>query len=433
MQIKSRLNRCLAVGIIFLFVGTAIIPIGGLNIEKSSSTSRGHWLYVGGSGPGNYTTIQDAVDNASDGDTVFVHDDSSPYVESVWINKAIRLLGENRNTTVIEPTSHIPGFPFGIYAHVTVCNFTIKGEYGISIGSNNNTIQGTIFKQTGPSISIDCQGNDNNISNNFFVSGGVYYIAIVSDRNVISNNNFEDGDYTICIIDAGGKYNIIKNNYFTDVMTGIMLEYLSDNNIITRNTFSSFCLSDCDLYSSYNNTIYYNNFTSPSKVFDDGQNRWNGEYPSGGDYWGDYPNEDQFSGPNQTEPGADGIGDQPVNIPGGTNHDRLPLMVPYQMTQLIIALTGGLGLRGLIINGFSPAFRVCVNIRVDGGFILGGRESLLMFPKSLDSGEQVKIKFPLILGFGKIQLTVALWAENAPSIETTQSGTLLLFFILGVH
>ena len=66
-------RKWLAVGIILLFIGTAIIPSSGQNIEKSSSASRGNWLYVGGSGPGNYTKIQDAIDNASDGDTLFVY------------------------------------------------------------------------------------------------------------------------------------------------------------------------------------------------------------------------------------------------------------------------------------------------------------------------------------------------------------------------
>ena len=41
-------------------------------IPRYQSSSRGNWLYVGGSGPGNYTRIQDAINASSDGDTVFV-------------------------------------------------------------------------------------------------------------------------------------------------------------------------------------------------------------------------------------------------------------------------------------------------------------------------------------------------------------------------
>lgn len=50
-------------------------------------------LYVGGSGPGNYTTIQLAVNNANTGDTVYVYDDSSPYYEHVDINTSIHFIG----------------------------------------------------------------------------------------------------------------------------------------------------------------------------------------------------------------------------------------------------------------------------------------------------------------------------------------------------
>ena len=81
-------RKCLAVGIILLFVGTCIIPAIAQESEKpSQSTSRGNWLYVGGSGPGNYSKIQDAINASSNGDTVFVYDDSSPYLENLIINK----------------------------------------------------------------------------------------------------------------------------------------------------------------------------------------------------------------------------------------------------------------------------------------------------------------------------------------------------------
>jgi hypothetical protein len=60
------LNRKgLAVGLILLLIGTSFIPISAQNTKKSSQpTSRGNWLYVGGSGTGNSSRIQDAI-NAS--------------------------------------------------------------------------------------------------------------------------------------------------------------------------------------------------------------------------------------------------------------------------------------------------------------------------------------------------------------------------------
>ncbi|NHJ39073.1 MAG: hypothetical protein FK731_03500, partial [Asgard group archaeon] len=45
----------------------------------------GNTLYVGGGGSNNYSSIQEAIDDAIDGDTVFVYDKSSPYNENISI------------------------------------------------------------------------------------------------------------------------------------------------------------------------------------------------------------------------------------------------------------------------------------------------------------------------------------------------------------
>ncbi|HDO19095.1 MAG TPA: PKD domain-containing protein [Thermoplasmatales archaeon] len=59
----------------------------------------GRILYVGGVGPGNYTSIQSAIDDASDGDTIFVY--PGIYRENLVINKSINLIGANKSTTII--------------------------------------------------------------------------------------------------------------------------------------------------------------------------------------------------------------------------------------------------------------------------------------------------------------------------------------------
>jgi hypothetical protein len=42
-------------------------------MEQPVVVDNGNTLYVGGSGPNNYSKIQDAIDNASGRDTIFVH------------------------------------------------------------------------------------------------------------------------------------------------------------------------------------------------------------------------------------------------------------------------------------------------------------------------------------------------------------------------
>ena len=109
-------------------------------IEQSSiSTLDGDILYVGGSGEGNYSRIQDAIDNASNGDTVFVYDDSSPYYEyNITITKSINLFGEDKNTTIIEGEEKYDLITI-VHDGVIISGFSIKnGRFGILLHNVGN-------------------------------------------------------------------------------------------------------------------------------------------------------------------------------------------------------------------------------------------------------------------------------------------------------
>jgi len=99
------IKKGLAVAVILLFIGMCVVPstaVQELREKPFSINFDGNTLYVGGSGPNNYTTIQSAINDAVDGDTVFVYDDSSPYYENIVIDKSINLIGENKEKTIID-------------------------------------------------------------------------------------------------------------------------------------------------------------------------------------------------------------------------------------------------------------------------------------------------------------------------------------------
>ena len=75
-----------------------------------------------------------------------------------------------------------------------------------------------------------------------------------------------------------------------------------------------------------NSTFSGNSFTGGYEL-SGSFNNWNGTYPSGGNYWGNV-GVDLKKGPNQDQPGGDGIGDTPYNI-NADNIDYYPLMRPY--------------------------------------------------------------------------------------------------------
>ena len=83
-----------------------VVPASGSSIynqlekEITDELTNGKTLYVGGSGSNNYTKIQDAIDDASDGDTVYVYE--GLYVGFIEINCSINLIGEDKNSTIID-------------------------------------------------------------------------------------------------------------------------------------------------------------------------------------------------------------------------------------------------------------------------------------------------------------------------------------------
>jgi len=83
-----------AISICFLLMLVSWIPTISSDEPVFSNT-----LYVGGTGPGNYSTIQSAIDDASSGDTVFVY--NGTYYEHINVDKSIWLIGESNESTCI--------------------------------------------------------------------------------------------------------------------------------------------------------------------------------------------------------------------------------------------------------------------------------------------------------------------------------------------
>jgi parallel beta-helix repeat protein len=249
-------RKWLVVGIILLFVGTCIIPAIAQNTEKSQ-TSRGNWLYVGGSGPGNYSKIQDAINDASDGDTIIVF--NGTYHEDILVDKQLSLLGINfptlkahsDNYNVLTLTAN----------NCIIDNFKITNNYNyIRMNSNNNIIKNCsitawiklknasfnyLFNNKISLMGIDAFGNSNN--NNF------------STNNISSTGYPSHSQYSIHI--SQSRNNIIFNNIFFNNWRGINLEY-TINTTLLRNHFF-----ECGVTLGGNNITYLGTHTMKENYF----------------------------------------------------------------------------------------------------------------------------------------------------------------------
>jgi parallel beta-helix repeat protein len=252
------MKKCLAVGVILLFIGTCILPATAQNTMKSQSASKGKWLYVGGSGPGNYSVIQDAVDNASNGDTVYVY--SGVYNRSkgidylVYLNKSVSLVGENKSTTilngwwksavveVIADNVEVRGF--------TIQNFKPSSGVGMEISRvvsspppKNVTIHDNIFvKNTLDGLDIiwcfnlTCYDNifkentengcyviatsDSSLTHNLFIKNGRGIYVGNSAWIEVSQNEFKENENGLYNsgIDEGNTLRCVRNNFINNTI-----------------------------------------------------------------------------------------------------------------------------------------------------------------------------------------------------------------------
>jgi parallel beta-helix repeat protein len=256
------------IGILFciLMIISTIIPVSGTIFTKSSqSLTKGNILYVGGSGPNNYTKIQDAINDASKGDTIFVY--TGTYNENLIVEKSLNICGENRDTTIIDGGKH--GNVIYISANrVTITGFTItKGGLGHYAGvwlqnANFNKIIGNAILEnrywgiclnhssynriSGNSISnndlgVEAGGDpqkpsngnifrDNVISSNDYIGIGFGW----SKRNLFYQNILSNS--TNGIYFWHNNFNIIYRNVITGNEQGILLQF-SEQNLILCNNF----------------------------------------------------------------------------------------------------------------------------------------------------------------------------------------------------
>lgn len=261
--------------IILIFLVSCITPIVS-SFEFSSNNvvyvdddnTEGPW---DGSEEYPYRLIQNAVDNASNGYTVFVN--SGFYIENVFIDKTIKLVGQEKNTTFIDGGRQYDCIYITSKADgVIISGFTIQHsgnhsgdgffDQGIDVHSNNNIItKNIIMNHRYNAIGLRCS-NHNNISFNIIQNNRRAGIEAEDSRynqiyhNVFRNNSEWGVMFHIGGINIGNR--IIKNS-FIDNFKGIAFARQAGNEIIQNNFIKNYgghARSDFTLFSrssTYNN------------------------------------------------------------------------------------------------------------------------------------------------------------------------------------
>ncbi len=216
------MKKCLVVGIILLFVGTLLSSIHDQSLANASLPMlRGDTLYVGGSGPGNYSKIQDAINAANDSDTVYVF--PGLYAEHVFVNKSITLLGADKNTTIVDAT-HTGSCITLDHQHTRVSGFTVQH----SGNTTDSEYQDSGFLLPFGSYSPhDTEISDNIIKENF---DGIFLWE--AHNYTMSRNLIQDNTHCGVYIYAGGDSNTIDHNWILNSgAQGIWIDGDTSNNL----------------------------------------------------------------------------------------------------------------------------------------------------------------------------------------------------------
>jgi len=199
-------------------------------------------IYISGSGAGNFTKIQDGIDAADSGDTVYVY--NGTYFENVVIDKSIILIGENKESTIID--GRVAGNTIKVNAdHVTIRNFTIQHS-------------GLIYPLSGINLSSNYNIVENNLITDNFYGITLYF----SSENIIIGNIIQNDNNCGIYISNSKNNTIINNTIQNNNYNGVGLYYSSDNNVIDGNNFinNGFCGVNIRLCS--NNNVINNNFSN---------------------------------------------------------------------------------------------------------------------------------------------------------------------------
>ena len=246
------MKKLLVVGVIVLFLGVSVIPSTGTTDVKQITvpTAKGDTLYVGGNGPGNYSKIQDAINDSSDGDTIFVY--HGTYYENIEVYNSIDLVGEDRDNTfivgfkenkntvrVFRNNTNISGFTIynGNRTAIQIASYDYTNVYNYSIFDNNIS-----FNRNGIITfnSYNIMIYDNIIENNTY-----YGISMAETYDVrISTNIVSNNDIGIWIY-----------NWYNEAVTN----YIIEDNVIKNNRGRGVLIDYCKGLLLVNNSISYNN------------------------------------------------------------------------------------------------------------------------------------------------------------------------------
>ena len=237
----------------------------------------------------DFSTIQEAIDAATPGSTIYLEGSEEPYRENIVIDKPLTLMGDGYGSVTLDGgaagntvtitaddvvvqgltiTNSSADYPYaGIfidYANNTIIRDNdVSGNTGHGIfvmGGSNNTIENNqIHGNDGPGLRIDGSEANATVSGNYIYENQGDGIFLYTAHNVLVDGNMVEENGGNGITPQGGsqnvtiQYNYIGNNTVHGIFVAVSTDiYIAENYIKTNGELGIY------LRESYQNELYGN-------------------------------------------------------------------------------------------------------------------------------------------------------------------------------
>ena len=214
-------------------------------------------FFVNDDGDKDFTDIRSAVNNAGDGDIIYVY--NGTYNENVYIYRSINLIGEKKETTIINASESESAIWIILGDGIKISGFTLLGKI-TSIylrSSHNNTVTDNKIQDSFFGFFIDSSYR-NIIENNTLIKNFMGFFLGMGILNIIKHNKIINNDIGIFLAVAIQNKilgNEISNNKFGIILLESMFNEIEYNNI-SNNKIIGLMMRRF----SIGNQIQYNNF-----------------------------------------------------------------------------------------------------------------------------------------------------------------------------
>ncbi len=216
------MTSIVAIGVWLVLCGPSV-----LFAQEPGESREGSTWHVALDGSGHFTSIQEAIDQAQDGDTVFIR--AGRYAEDVTVHskEGLKVIGEGPEQVFLAGlkrvgTLHIGKWPYGA-TNVEIHGLTVQQHGGLGVGIFNGSgvtlknlkIKGFVFGQQVQNVHIeDC------------VIGGseTTGIAFADSQATLIDNLIHDNDHGVSV----GGTSIVR----------------LERNVITRSLFEAVLVAD---------------------------------------------------------------------------------------------------------------------------------------------------------------------------------------------